>query len=92
MTININKLLVVAAGSLAFLAAVPNADAGRGSNLSRVTSAVNSNGSMTIRSELEKAERLLCPGCVDGVQPPSGARPCPPLPCPACWPPPTPTP
>jgi HEAT repeat protein len=69
MTININKLLVVAAGSLAFLAAVPNADAGRGSNLSRVTSAVNSGGSLTIRSELEKAERLLCPGCVDVVAP-----------------------
>src|SRR5688572_28800450 len=69
MTTNINKLLVVAAGSLAFLSAVPNADAGRGSNLSRITSAVNSGGAMTITSELEKAERLLCPGCLDVVQP-----------------------
>ncbi|HTM21918.1 MAG TPA: HEAT repeat domain-containing protein [Kofleriaceae bacterium] len=68
MTTNLSKLLAVAAGSFLFLA-VPSAHAGRGSNLSRVTSAVASGGSLTIRAELEQAERLLCPGCVTVIEP-----------------------
>jgi len=69
MTTNMNKLLIAAAGALTLAAFSPAATAGTGSNYSAVKSAIDSNGVGAIQGELERAEYLMCPGCVDLVAP-----------------------
>ncbi len=64
----ISKLLQVAVGSVLLAAATP-ALAGTGSSLGRVQSAVQSGGALTIAAELEQAEMLPCPGCLELVLP-----------------------
>ena len=49
------------------LLGVRDADAGRGGSQSRIVSAIRSTNADAIIAELERAERLVCPACVEPV-------------------------
>lgn len=49
------------------MGAAPWATAGRGGSNSRIQNAVNSGSSAAIIAEIERAERLVCGGCIDTV-------------------------
>lgn len=53
--------------ALALVAGLPEAHAGRGGSYSRIMSAVRSTNADAIIAELERAERLICPACVEPV-------------------------
>ncbi|HUH00479.1 MAG TPA: HEAT repeat domain-containing protein [Kofleriaceae bacterium] len=64
---NIAMLLTATACSLVLVGTTSVADAGRGGSYSRIATAINGGGTATIIAELERAERLVCPSCVQPV-------------------------
>jgi len=65
----IMKTFVSSVLALGMALSVSVASAGTGSSLSAVDSAIRSGGADAIISELERAEKLVCYGCVDRVMP-----------------------
>jgi HEAT repeat protein len=61
------KVIAAAACSLALVSISTPAQAGIGGSLSKIDSAIKSGGSDAIISELERAERLVCAGCIEPV-------------------------
>lgn len=64
---DMSKLLLAATCAALIAGSAVVADAGRGSSSSRVQSTINNGGTASIIAELERAERLVCPGCVAPV-------------------------
>ena len=64
---NIMKTFVSSVLAVGLALSVNAASAGTGSSLTSVDNAIRSGGADAIISELERAERLVCPGCVDRV-------------------------
>lgn len=60
-------LLTTITASALVLGAVQIAEAGRGGSWSRIQNAVNSGSSDAIIAEIERAERLICGGCITTV-------------------------
>jgi len=67
MKLDSKKLLTTLTCSVVLASMAQVADAGTGSSYSQVQSAINTNGAGAIITELERAERLICPACVAPV-------------------------
>lgn len=67
MKSNMSKLLLAGTCAALIAGSAMVADAGRGSSSSRVQTTINNGGAASIIAELERAERLVCPGCVEPV-------------------------
>lgn len=67
MKLDSKKLLTTLIGSVVLASMAQVADAGTGSSYSQVQNAINTHGAGAIISELERAERLICPACVAPV-------------------------
>jgi HEAT repeat protein len=69
MKTNISTILGAAAATALLAGTVMVANAGRGASYGSVVGTINNGGTASIIAELERAERLVCPGCVDAVMP-----------------------